>query len=63
MKAVKNQIKEGRFSNWSLGRATAFRAAARFYPKDSAFWRGLMRDSARDAVKDAKFYISMGLAK
>lgn len=63
MRAVKTQIKEGRFSNWSLGRATAFRAAAWFYPQDAAFWRGLMRDSAKDAVKDAKWYISMGLAK
>ena len=59
MKAVKNQINEGRFSNFALGRALAFRLAAKHHPAHSKFWRGLMRDNARDAVRDAKFYLRL----
>ena len=59
MKAVKAQILKGGFSNWSLGRATAFRLVAKHYPEQAAFWRGRMRDNARDAVKDARFYLDL----
>jgi hypothetical protein len=59
MKAVKTQIEAGKFSNWSLGRATAFRMVAKHYPDQAKFWRGLMRDNARDAVKDARFYLDL----
>ncbi len=59
MKAVKTQIEAGKFSNWSLGRAQAFRLVAKHYPDQSAFWRGLMRANALDAVKDARFYLDL----
>jgi len=59
MKAVKQQIAAGRFSNWSLGRASAFRLVARHHPENAKFWRGLMRVSARDAVRDARFHLDL----
>ena len=59
MKAVKTQIEAGKFSNWALGRAQAFRLVAKHYPDQSAFWRGLMRANARDAVKDARFHLDL----
>ena len=61
MKALKAQIRKGRFSNWSIGRAEAFSLVARHYPQNSKFWRELMRKNALWAVRDAKFQISMGL--
>ena len=59
MKAVKTQMLTGKFSNWALGRAQAYQMVARHYPQQAAFWRSLMRDNARAAVKDARFCLDL----
>jgi hypothetical protein len=59
VKALKNQLRKGGFSNWALGRAQTFNLVAKHYPQDAKFWRELMRHNALNAVRDAKFNLSI----
>ena len=63
-RALKRQIQQGSFSNWSLGKATAYRIVSDHYKRDAracALWRGLMRRAAQDAVIEAKY--NLGIIK
>ena len=59
MKALKNQLRKGGFSNWALGRAQAYNLVSKHYPQNAKFWRELMRENALWAVRDAKFQLSL----
>tara|TARA_R110000868_G_C10881262_1_gene762970 strand:+ start:834 stop:1100 length:267 start_codon:yes stop_codon:yes gene_type:complete len=60
--ALKRQIRTGKFSNWAVGRAEAYRLVAEHYngaQSEAAHWRRLMRDNARNAVRDAKYVLGL----
>lgn len=59
MKALKKQLRSGGYSNWALGRAQAFNIVSKHYPQNARLWRELMRENALNAVRDAKFQISL----
>ena len=61
-RALKRKILTGGFSNWCLGKAQAFRLVSTHYKRDSqdhSLWRGLMRDNALRAIRDAKFQMEI----
>lgn len=61
-RALKRQIQQGSFSNWSLGKATAYRIVSDHYKRDAracALWRGLMRENALRAIQDAKYTLGL----
>ena len=56
-RALKREIRQGGFSNWCLGRATAFRFAAQYCSGNRSqykVFREMMRNSATDSVRDAR---------
>ena len=61
-RALKRKILTGGFSNWCLGKAQAFRLVSTHYKRDShdhSIWRGLMRDNALRAIRDAKLQMEV----
>ena len=61
-RALKRQIRQGAFSNWSLGKATAYRLVSDHYKRDArdrAFWRSMMRENALRAIQDAKYTLGL----
>jgi hypothetical protein len=62
MSTLREAIKNGRFSNWSLGRAQMLRDVSKFYKdqKDGPFWRQMMRHEAKSAVSDARMRLKWG---
>ena len=61
---LKRQIRNGKFSNWAVGKAQAYQLVADHSRRlgrthDCTFWRGLMRLAARDAVRDAKYVLGL----
>ena len=61
-RALKRKILNGGFSNWCLGKAQAFRLVSTHYKRDShdhSIWRGLMRDNALRAIRDAKLQMEV----
>ena len=56
-RALKREIRQGGFSNWCLGRATAFRFAAQYcYGNRSQrkAFREMMRNAAIDSIREAR---------
>jgi hypothetical protein len=65
-RTLKREIRNAHFCAWSLGKAQAYQLVADHNRRtgrtqDSAFWRGLMRRAAQDAVIEAKY--NLGLIK
>lgn len=61
-RTLKRTIRNGAFSNWSLGKAQAYRLVSVHYQKndrDHSFWRSLMRENALQAIRDAKFQMEI----
>jgi hypothetical protein len=63
-RTLKREIRNSHFSSWSLGKAQAYQLVADHNlrtgrDRDSVFWRSLMRRSAQDAVREAKYNLGL----
>lgn len=63
-RALKREFRNSHFCSWSLGKAHAYQLVADHNRRlgrsdDCAFWRGLMRRAAQDAVTEAKYNVGI----